>query len=586
MANLLDRVLSQFGYRKADTVQADWLRLSAMDNQYSIPDRTMPEAQKELYLRLSWVHSAVSAVARTGATTAFNVSELDGEDTSSVPNHPFELLLRRPNPQMSRFEFLESTISDYSLTGNAYWWLNRANEKAPIDEMWCLPSHMIKPVPDGRMFIRGYVYTADSGEEVPIDAWQIVHFKRYHPLSPYVGLSPIEALATVATGDLAQQRWNTNYFDKNNAKAEGALAFSDFIDDATWAKIKEDVKARHGGTNREMMMLRNAGKGGVQWISMGMSQKDMEFLQSRTFNKEEIFSIYAPGYASMLAVNATEANSKAGKATFREMAVWPHLVGIAEKITNVLLPIYGDNLIGEFDDVRLSDRGMELAEQNAASQVLTIDEIRQQFWELDPLADDRGIRLLSEPAQQPEAETTAADPNAAAANLNQVFAYQVNSGIVTREEARRSLGLPPFERPQPAELKAVFEAIAAGKAIGIEPEKLFNLMGLDTGLLPPQPSMSVVQPRQLTDNQPQAQPQAEQAPAQPDATEAAADTVMDEALAEAKALRKWLKRRPNADPSDFTAAHLTDEQFKAIVADVRGMEDSTADDAFFRQSYP
>lgn len=580
MANILERVLSQFGYRKADAIQADWLRMSALDEQYSIPDRTMPEAQMELYKRLSWVHSAVSSVARQGATTGFAVSKMVGEKTNAIENHPFELLLRRPNPLVSRFELLEATISDHGLTGNAFWWLNRANEKAAPDEIWTIPPHRVRPVPDGRMFLKGYLYTTDAGEEIPLERWEVVHFKRYNPLSPFVGLSPIEALATVATGDLAQQRWNTNYFDKNNAKTEGAMAFSDFIDDATWAKIKADIKARHGGTNREMMMLRNAGKGGVQWIPMSMSQKDMEFLQGRTFNKEEIFGIYAPGLASLLAVNATEANSKAGKATFREMAVWPQLVALSEKITNDLLPIYGDNLVGEFDDIRLSDRGMELAEQNAASQVLTIDELRQQYHELGPLADDRGTRLLSEPLPKSGNDSSGL----------QIHDYHINSGVITKAEAREYYGLPATDNMSPTELEAKFKAVAAGEAIGIPAERVFALVGLDANLLPTQRAVTVVQPqaRQLTDSQqgdrtqPAEQPQAQ---AQ-DANDTATDAVMQEAMAEAKALRKWLKRRPNADPADFTVSYLSDEQFKAIVADVRGVEDSTAEDAFFCQSYP
>jgi phage portal protein BeeE len=96
------------------------------------------------------------------------------------------------------------------------------------------------------------------------------------------------------------------------------------------------------------MMMRAVGKGGVSWIQMGVSQKDMEFLQGRTFNKEEIFAALAPGLSSMLAVNATEANSKAGKATFNEMTIWPMHQAVAEKFTADILPAYGETLVGEF----------------------------------------------------------------------------------------------------------------------------------------------------------------------------------------------------------------------------------------------
>lgn len=576
---IIDRLAARFGYRKADAVQADWLQATADSEKWNLPDRSMPMAQAELYLRLSWVQAAVAGVARTAATTPFSVSSLSGEKTEAIENHPFELLLRRPNPMQSRFEFLEATMSFYALTGNAYWWLSRANEKAEPDEIWIIPPYRIQPVPDGRLFLRGYMYESDDGTKIPLERHEVVHFKRFHPLNSFVGLSPIEALSTIATGDLAMQRWNTNYFDKDNAKVPGALAFADPIENDAWLKIKADVNEKHGGTKRQMMMLRNVGKGGVQWISMAMSQRDMEFLSGRTFNKEEIFSIYAPGYASILAVNATEANSKAGKATFMEMAVWPQLVSVAEKITNDLLPIYGNDLVGAFDDVRIADRGMQLAEQNAASQVQTIDELRQAFYSLQPLADNKGNRLLSEPVQQ---AAPVDDGGNQRAQLSQVYQYQVTAGIVTREEARAGLGLPPLPDPPPSELKAKFEAIAAGVNLGIPTEALFQLLKLPTNLLPSVDSVTVV-PRQLPP--PQDAPPAETQPAD-QSQDQALEVGTDMRQQEAKAYRKWLKRKADRHWKDFKAAYLTGTELESIYAEVR--QGVAPDGNFFRewQSYP
>lgn len=563
MANILEQTLQRFGYYKATPKPPDWLLLSTKDEEYTIPDKSIATDQMDFYRKLSWVQTAVATVARYAATTPFSVSKMQGEDTTGVENHPFEILLQRPNLLQSRFELLESTFSYMALTGNAYWWLNRRSEKRPPDELWIIPPNRIKPVPDGRMFIKGYLFETDNGDDMLLDPYEIVHFKRFNPASSFVGLSPIEAIGTVATGDLAQQRWNTNYFDKDNAKMPGALAFADFIDDASWANIKADVNAKHGGTKRQLMMLRNVGKGGVSWLPMAMSQKDMEFLKGRTFTKEEIYGIYAPGLASVLAVNATEANAKAGRATLLEFGVWPQLVVVSEKITNSLLPAYGDNLVGEFEDVRQTDRALELSEQVAAERVHTIDEIRQIYYQLNPLPDGRGERLLSE-------------QSAGGNDRLQIHDYHINSGVITKEEARNYYGLPPTSAQSPTELEAKFKAVAAGEAIGIPPEKVFALVGLDTNLLPSVSSTAQpVQPRQLTDNQAQTETTQAETP-QPAAAEQDADTVMTDALAEAKALRKWLKRRPTADPSDFTAAYLSGEQIKAIVVEVRGMEDGAA----------
>ncbi len=397
------------GYIKTQPVgnPVAWQRAQATGAEWELPPLTMPEAQADLYKRLSWVQIAIGNVASVAATTKLSVKRLEGEDEVDIPNHPFELLLDRPNPLMSRYELLEALTGFRLLTGQAFLWLNRTSDAVAPSEMWVIPTSQIEPVPDENLYLRGYMYDAGNGQPpIPLDLHEIVHFKRWNPANPFVGLSGIEALATVAIGDMSMQKWNTNFFSKDNAKPPGALAFADPIADSDWDRLKDDINRQHGGVQRRMMMLRNAGKGGVEWINMAVSQKDMEFLSSRTFNRSEIFGMLAPGLDSILAINATEANATAGKRTFIDFGVWPGLVSMAEKITNDILPSYGPNLRAEFDDIRITDKAMELAEQGAFSQVATIDEIRKRYYQLDPIGDERGVLLVAEitagKANQPE----------------------------------------------------------------------------------------------------------------------------------------------------------------------------------------
>jgi len=388
-----------------------FLRAEADATQWEVPDVDVAERQLRVYEKLSWIQVAVGQVARQAAVSQYNVKRIDGDDAVNIPNHAFEKLLRHPNPLFSRQQLLEGTFSHYLLTGNAYWFLNRTSYKEEPAEIWLLPSNRIRPIPDGRMFLHGYMYDPGNGDEVPIDIWQVAHFKNFNPFSMYVGLSPLTALAMSIYGDMAMQQYNANYFGKNNAKAPGALAFADPIDDTTWAQIKSDIVRKHGGTDRNMMLLRNAGQGGVQWVPMSLSQQDMQFLESRQFTRDEIFSIFAPGLASILSINATEANSTTGKRTFLELGVWPHMVAIAEKITSEVLVAWGEGLIGEFDDVRQVDRALRLQEQYAYATVHTVDEVRREFYDSGPLGDERGELLGVEvgKASNPGGDTKGAE---------------------------------------------------------------------------------------------------------------------------------------------------------------------------------
>jgi phage portal protein BeeE len=391
----------------ADAVKAamlenapNWLRQTADAERYSIPDPGVYGNQADLFRKLSWILQAVEITAHAAAVTRFDVKRvINDQEPKDIPNHPFEMLLRRPNPLDSRFEFLAWTVTMFKLTGNCYWWMNRPDEFTPPDELWGIPSNKIMVVPDGNSYIRGYMYYPGNGMEILLPPHEITHFKRTNPGSRFVGLSAIEAIALVAQGDLGMQKYNTVLFEKNNGRLPSVMAFEQMIADPTWDKIKEDT--REASRNREMLMLRGVGQaGGLQWLQNSVSQREMEFLAGRQANKEEIYNTLAPGLFSMLSENATEANSRTGRAAFNELTLYPMHVMMGEKISNEILPTYGTEkarpLVGEFEDVRMADKQMELNEIVEYSKTHTIAEIREKYYSDDPLGDERDDLL---PAQ-------------------------------------------------------------------------------------------------------------------------------------------------------------------------------------------
>lgn len=377
-----------------------WLLELADAEQFQMPDPSVYEHQAQMYRISSWVLTAVSMVSSAAALTPFSVARVvAGKEPKDIPNHEFEMLLRRPNPLDSRYEFLYATIASLMLNGNSYWYNNAENENAAPDELWHIQSHKIVPVPDKQSFIRGYLYYPGNGREILLEPWQVIHFKSYNPFTPYLGLSALESLAMTLHGDLGMQSWNSKYFNENNARLPGILAFEQMVEDNTWNKIKADT--REASKKRELLMLRGSGQGGVKWLQNSISQKEMEFLEGRIKNKEEVWSVLAPGLMSMLSESSTEANSRTGKAVFNENSVYPKHVLMGEKISNELLPKYGISdkarpLVGYFEDIRITDQQMELDKQKQYAETHTIGEIREEFYGDEPLGDDRDKLLIKQ----------------------------------------------------------------------------------------------------------------------------------------------------------------------------------------------
>jgi HK97 family phage portal protein len=393
MMNLLDKIRS----RKAETPPPSpgRLRASANDERYTIPSAEQVEQQARLFAQLSWLQIAIGIGSQTAASAELHIQR----NERKVKDHPLKLLLDRPNSHQSGFAFREATFAWRRLTGNAYWWLNTPSENVPPSEIFIIPANQIAPIPDGNMGVSGYRYKPGTADAVTLEPWEVVHFQGWNPLSRYVGLAATISINIDAQGDIASQRFSTNFYGEDNAKVGGILGFADNIDEGRWNRMQADIKEQHGSTkNKRMLLLRNMGPGGVQWITTQLSHQEMQYLEQRRFTKEEIFDLFAPGLSSVLAVNATEANSTAGKDTFLSMAIYPQHIAVAETIESQLLDRFYDPALScAFDDVRRVDTLVELQQQTAYERTHTTDEVRKKYYGDPPLAPD--ARTVSQGAK-------------------------------------------------------------------------------------------------------------------------------------------------------------------------------------------
>jgi hypothetical protein len=261
-------------------------------------------------------------------------------------------------------------------------------------EIYSLPPDRIRVIADGQVdIVAGYEWDAGQGETIFLEEWEVVHFKEYHARNMFTGLSRTESISNEINTDVAASEYDLNFFAKDFAKPEGLLSFKGTMDNDNWEALKRRFDRRHGGTKRSIAMAQ--GPDTVDYVQLAYNYTDMDFINNRNFKKEMIYNHFAPGLASILAVNATEANARQGKQTLLEFGIWPMLVNIHETITNKIMNLYGEDLIARFADPRQVDRELELAELTAMSQSHTVNEIRQSFWKIDPLPpdDERGEAL-------------------------------------------------------------------------------------------------------------------------------------------------------------------------------------------------
>jgi len=115
---------------------------------------------------------------------------------------------------MTMRQLIEYTQAYKDLTGDAFWYLERAGtgDAGMITQIWLLrPDYVnIKTSADG--FISGYEYVVPGNNPIALNTKQIIHHKEFNPKNPYRGLSVVRAAAVTIDSEVYAE----NYNKKNN----------------------------------------------------------------------------------------------------------------------------------------------------------------------------------------------------------------------------------------------------------------------------------------------------------------------------------------------------------------------------------
>ena len=353
---------------------------------------------KEGYLKNAIVYRCVNEISKGASAVPFIIKMGD----QIIEQHPLIDLLMRPNPLQSYSEFFNSLYGYVLLSGNAYI-LKVGSEMGTPKEL-----HQLRP---DRIQIKGggnpmpdryeYMLNGQVRETYPVDQLngfsELKHIKLWNPLDDYYGLSPMSAAAIEVDQFNMASKHNVNLL-QNGARPSGAVIFKP-QDDAGFAvnltesqrqQLLTDLNNRFAGSGnagRPMLL-----EGDFDWKEMGLSPKDMDFHQLKNMAATDIALCFGvPSQLVGVPDSQTYSNVAEARLALYEETIIPHLRKISSDLNEWLVPLFDDRLTLEFD----------------------IDS----------------IPALSERRKRTYENVTSA----------------VKEGIMTRNEARESLGLQPVD---------------------------------------------------------------------------------------------------------------------------------------------
>ncbi|MDP2651651.1 MAG: phage portal protein, partial [bacterium] len=240
----------------------------------------------------AWVYRAVNLAAKTVASVPWGVV---GEDEKRLENHPLDILLRHPNPHISRQDLFELWVAWLELAGNATALKVKAAGKT--SELWPISPDRVHPIPskDIAQWLKGY--SLDNNTALKWEPQELLHFKYFDPADPYWGMSPLQACSKTVDIDTDQRNWNKSAM-QNMGVLSGVFTFKREFDNQDQADaVAEKLNARYAspGNARRLGVLGSEAK----YTRIGATPQELDFGNSRTANMNEIFITFGtpPQYA-------------------------------------------------------------------------------------------------------------------------------------------------------------------------------------------------------------------------------------------------------------------------------------------------
>ena len=359
----------------------------------SSPKISYDDLATDGYSENAIVYRCINEISNNASRVKINLFRGDQE----LDNHPLLDLLYNPSPTMSQVEWFQALYSYLLISGNNYM-LSVGGDNTPPTELYNLRPDRMKIRSGTRAMPVAYDYMLKGQivESYDVDqstgASKVKHIKLFNPLDDYYGMSPMQASSVDIDQHNLANKHNVNLL-QNGARPSGAVIFNPKdetggnvqLSDVQRNQLMNDVNQRFSGTG-------NAGKpmlleGDFEWKEMGLSPKDMDFIQLKNMSAKDIALVYGvPSQLIGIPDSQTYSNFAEAKLALYNETIIPLLDRIQGDLNEWLVPMFNEQgleLRYDIDSIpamaEQRKRVFESVSAGVKDGILTRNEAREQL---------------------------------------------------------------------------------------------------------------------------------------------------------------------------------------------------------------
>ena len=392
MATILDNIRNLFKTKEIQKKEAPIVSYQSLG--YDVSTKiAYNDLAKEGYQENAIVYRCINEIANNASRVNINLFRGDQE----VDNHPLLDLLYNPSPTQSQVEWFQGLYSYLLISGNNYM-LSVGGDNTPPTELYNLRPDRIQIRTGQRAMPQSYDYIIGGQivESYEVDQAtgnsKIKHIKMFNPLDDYYGMSPIQASSVDIDQHNLANKHNVNLL-QNGARPSGAVIFkpkdetggSVQLSDNQRSQLQSDINSRFAGTGnagRPMLL-----EGDFDWKEMGLSPKDMDFIQLKNMSAKDIALVYGvPSQLIGIPDAQTYSNFAEAKLALYNETIIPLLDKIQGDLNEWLVPQFNDEALElryDIDSIpamaEQRRRVFESVTSGVKDGILTRNEAREQL---------------------------------------------------------------------------------------------------------------------------------------------------------------------------------------------------------------
>ena len=317
------------------------------------------------------------------------VKQIDSDGLEqTVLNHPFTILMRRPNPYMSGDVIQQYIINAMHVSGDAYL-IKQKNNAGQVVALYPLMPESVTPKGNDDELITHYVYETDN-KEMMIMPNDMVHIRLgLDQTNHKKGFAPLRSVLREIYGDESAGQMATALLSNSGVPNVVISPKQDFgLTETEAEQVQRAFQQKVGGKNRGMPLIMS---GSMEVKKMAFSPTELDIGTLRRVPEERISAVLGvPAILAGLGAGldrATYSNASELREFFTENKLIPLWKQVGEELTQqVLLRDYdvSDGTYAEYDFSKVraiqTDQDALYTRMNVGVQGgwITIAEAREQ----------------------------------------------------------------------------------------------------------------------------------------------------------------------------------------------------------------